>query len=169
MLDQYISAQQPSSALIKLLDSPRARLLDLSYLDSRSGRTVLHEAALRKDLRLIEASVRAGADVFVRDRRGKAVGEGGGGGKDDRVRVFLRQCAYSRLAGRRCRLTLLVHSHEPGPDAHRGVQQRAAGAQGVPAQVHQRRERVQPAVVRAQGRHPLMHVIPHVPNLIPAC
>ncbi|TDL22435.1 hypothetical protein BD410DRAFT_722955 [Rickenella mellea] len=81
----------PPPGLIKILSSPRVRLVDLSYLDSSSGRSLLHEAARRKDLRLIELSVRAGADVFVRDRKGKAVGEGIGGGKDDKVRVFLRQ------------------------------------------------------------------------------
>lgn len=55
---------------------------------------MLHEAARRKDLSLIDLAIRAGADVFVRDKRGKAVGEGGGGSKDDKVRVFLRQCEF---------------------------------------------------------------------------
>ena len=75
---------------MKLLSSPRIRLVDLSYLDDASGRTLLHEAARRKDLRLIELAVRAGADIFVRDRRGRAVYDSAG--KDDRVRAFLRQC-----------------------------------------------------------------------------
>ncbi|KAI9062281.1 hypothetical protein FKP32DRAFT_1629749 [Trametes sanguinea] len=80
---------QPPEALVKLLSSPRIRLVDLSYLDDASGRTLLHEAARRKDLRLIELAVRAGADIFVRDRRGRAVYDSAG--KDDRVRAFLRQ------------------------------------------------------------------------------
>ncbi|KAI0653811.1 Oxysterol-binding protein-domain-containing protein [Cubamyces menziesii] len=79
----------PPDALVKLLSSPRIRLVDLSYLDDASGRTLLHEAARRKDLRLIELAVRAGADIFVRDRRGRAVYDSAG--KDDRVRAFLRQ------------------------------------------------------------------------------
>ncbi|KAI0353218.1 hypothetical protein OH77DRAFT_1427627 [Trametes cingulata] len=79
----------PPEALVKLLSSPRIRLVDLSYLDDASGRTLLHEAARRKDLRLIELAVRAGADIFVRDRRGRAVYDSAG--KDDRVRAFLRQ------------------------------------------------------------------------------
>lgn len=81
-----------------MLSSPRIRLVDLSYLDDSSGRTLLHEAARRKDLRLVELSVRAGADVFVRDRRGRPVYDSAG--KDDRVRVFLRQCAFSSLLPR---------------------------------------------------------------------
>lgn len=64
--------------------------MDLSYLDDDSGSSLLHEAARRKDLRLIELTVRAGADVFVRNRKGKMAHESAG--KDDRVKVFLRQC-----------------------------------------------------------------------------
>ena len=80
----------PSPSLIQLLESPRVTFLDLSYLDDDSGTSILHEAARRKDLRLIELTVRAGADVFVRNRKGKMAHEGAG--KDDRVKVFLRQC-----------------------------------------------------------------------------
>ncbi len=39
---------------------------------------------------MVELAVRAGADVFVRDRRGRMAGDGQG--KDDRVKAFLRQC-----------------------------------------------------------------------------
>ncbi|KAF8961157.1 hypothetical protein BDZ97DRAFT_1940113 [Flammula alnicola] len=81
----------PSPALIQLLESPRVKFVDLSYLDDDSGTSLLHEAARRKDLRLIELAVRAGADVFIRNRRGKMAYEGSG--KDDRVKVFLRQFA----------------------------------------------------------------------------
>jgi oxysterol-binding protein 1 len=66
------------------------KFVDLSYLDNDSGFSLLHEAAKRKDLRLIELAVRAGADIFLRDRRGKMAHEAAG--KDDRVKVFLRQC-----------------------------------------------------------------------------
>ncbi|KAI0320663.1 Oxysterol-binding protein-domain-containing protein, partial [Amylostereum chailletii] len=81
----------PPPALIALLSSPRVRLLNLSYLDDASGTTLLHEAARRKDLRLVELAVRGGADVFVRDRRGRPVQDVVG--KDDKMRVFLRQFA----------------------------------------------------------------------------
>ncbi|ESK93404.1 oxysterol-binding protein [Moniliophthora roreri MCA 2997] len=94
LLHSYIMSppnSQPSPALLSLLESPRVKHIDLSYLDDDSGNSLLHEAAKRKDLRLIELAVRAGADVFVRDRRGRVAYEGTG--KDDRVRVFLRQFA----------------------------------------------------------------------------
>jgi oxysterol-binding protein 1 len=93
LLHSYILSppnSPPSDALIHLLESPRARFVNLSYLDDDSGTSLLHEAAKRKDLRLIELAVRAGADVFVRNRRGKMAYETAG--KDDKVRVFLRQC-----------------------------------------------------------------------------
>jgi ankyrin repeat protein len=81
----------PASALLHLLESPRIRFVNLSYLDDDSGTSLLHEAARRRDLRLIELAVRAGADVFIRDRKGKMAYEG----KDEKVKVFLRQCECS--------------------------------------------------------------------------
>jgi hypothetical protein len=92
LLHSYILSpinDPPPPALLHLLNSPRASLLNTSYLDDDSGSSILHEAALRKDLRLIELAVRAGADVFLRNRRGKTAYESV---KDDKVRVFLRQC-----------------------------------------------------------------------------
>jgi oxysterol-binding protein 1 len=80
----------PDPALLSLLESPRIRFVNVSYLDDSTGTSLLHEAAKRKDLRLIELAVRAGVDVFVRDRRGRMAYDGVA--KDDRVRVFLRQC-----------------------------------------------------------------------------
>ncbi|KAF8642470.1 hypothetical protein AX16_009471 [Volvariella volvacea WC 439] len=94
LLRSYILSpvtETPPPALVALLESPRVQFINLSYLDDDSGSSLLHEAAARKDLRLIELAVRAGADVFVRNRRGKLAYEGTG--KDDRVRVFLRQYA----------------------------------------------------------------------------
>lgn len=85
-----LPAQAPApQELLDLLSLPRIKNVDISQLDAPTGTTLLHEAARRKDLRLVELAVRAGADVFVRDRRGKGVAEGAG--KDDRVKVFLRQ------------------------------------------------------------------------------
>ena len=84
--------QYSSKPLIDLLSSPRIKHVDLNYVDDQSGTTLLHEAARRKDLSLLELAIRAGADVFVRDRKGRPVYDASGTGKDDQVRVFLRQC-----------------------------------------------------------------------------
>ncbi|KAH9045286.1 Oxysterol-binding protein-domain-containing protein [Lactarius pseudohatsudake] len=94
LLRTYILSSRdapPSPSLLSLLSSPRAKLVNLSYLDDASGTTLLHEATRRKDIRLVELAVRAGADVFVRDRRGRPAQEVVG--KDDKMRVFLRQFA----------------------------------------------------------------------------
>lgn len=93
LLRVYISSplnERPPEALVHLLSSPRVRLIDLSHLEETHGTTLLHEAVRRKDLRMVELAVRAGADVFARDRRGRMAGDGHS--KDDRVKVFLRQC-----------------------------------------------------------------------------
>lgn len=106
----------PNTQLIALLSSPRARhpFLNVNYIDDASGFSLLHAAAARHDLRMIESAVRSGADVFVRDARGRGVEEvvilrpGGnsaqsretlskGSNKEwkaegDRIKVFLRQC-----------------------------------------------------------------------------
>jgi ankyrin repeat protein len=92
------SEAPPPAGLVGLLEAPRVKLVNLAYVDDASGTTLLHEAARRKDLRLVELAVRSGADVFVRDRKGKSVVDVVG--KDDRVKAFLRQC----------RIFLLSHS-----------------------------------------------------------
>lgn len=97
-------SERPPELLIQLLSSPRIRLVDLSYLDDATGTTLLHEAARRKDLRMVELAVRAGADVFMRDRKGKMAYDGLG--KDDRVRVFLRQCESSSFHATQSILTI---------------------------------------------------------------
>ncbi|KAJ6551954.1 hypothetical protein B0H19DRAFT_1159455, partial [Mycena capillaripes] len=110
----------PPPALLALLASPRAKHLDLAYLDDASGRALLHEAARRRDLRLLELAVRAGADVFVRDRRGKLPGQssgssssgggalggiGKGGRGEGEVKAFLKQLTNQDPA--------LLHSAPP--------------------------------------------------------
>jgi ankyrin repeat protein len=98
LLSQYIASPgQPdpvpaSAELSAILKSPRVKLLDLSLLDAASGTTLLHEAARRRDQPLVEAAVHAGADVFVRDRRGKGVLDGDKEKDGERIRAFLRQC-----------------------------------------------------------------------------
>lgn len=90
-------ASGPPEALLNLLSSPRVKSIDLSTLDESTGTTLLHEAARRNDLRLIELGVRAGADVFVRDRHGRSVGDSDKlyGKEHERMKAFLRQCEFS--------------------------------------------------------------------------
>ncbi len=81
LLHSYIlllPADPPSTPLLNLLASPCIKHVDLSYLDDDAGLSLLHEAARRRDLRLIELAVWAGADVFVRDRKGKMAYKGVG-------------------------------------------------------------------------------------------
>ena len=63
-----------SRNLIRLLESPRVVFLDLSYLDADSGTSLLHEAARRRHLRLVELAVLAGADILIRDPQAIAKG-----------------------------------------------------------------------------------------------
>ena len=81
--------------------------MNLSALDEKTGTSILHEAARyvssyvseptaeasfrRRDLRLVELAVKRGADVFVRDKRGRRVLDGEKGG-DERIKAFLPQC-----------------------------------------------------------------------------
>lgn len=89
-------SSQPNASLISLLNSPRVRFVDLDYLDEERGTSFLHEAAKRKDHRSVEMAIRAGADVFLRDRRGRTAYEGAG--KDERVKAILRQCMCVPMA-----------------------------------------------------------------------
>ena len=79
-------SEPPSPSLLQLLDSPRISFVDLSYLDNDIGTSLLHEAGPRKELRLVELAVRAGTNMFIRNRKGKMAHETAG--KDNRVRVF---------------------------------------------------------------------------------
>jgi ankyrin repeat protein len=86
----------PPDGLVTLLQSPRIRKVDVNQLDAASGTTLLHEAAKRKDLRVVELAIGAGADVFVRDRRGRGVIDSAG--RDDRVKAYLRQFTNQNTA-----------------------------------------------------------------------
>ncbi|VDB97082.1 unnamed protein product [Peniophora sp. CBMAI 1063] len=106
-----LPATQPPAQLVALLSSPRARLLNLSYLDDDTGTTLLHEASKRKDASLVELAMRGGADIFVRDRRGRTVQDVVG--KDDKMRAFLRQFA-------RRDTTLIEDGRPSGPPELKG-------------------------------------------------
>ncbi|EIW72252.1 hypothetical protein TREMEDRAFT_70659 [Tremella mesenterica DSM 1558] len=94
LLASYVSSPLSSvdeaARMSEFLSSPRVDILNLNALDERSGTSLLHEAARRRDLRLVELCVKRGADVFVRDKRGRRVLEGEKGA-DERIKAFLRQ------------------------------------------------------------------------------
>ncbi|WVQ84916.1 hypothetical protein IAT38_007079 [Cryptococcus sp. DSM 104549] len=94
LLAKYVSSQlsspEESSAVADFLESPRVGIVNLNALDERSGTSLLHEAARRRDLRLVELAVKRGADVFVRDKRNRRVLDGEKNA-DERIKVFLRQ------------------------------------------------------------------------------
>ncbi|KAB5588445.1 SWH1-protein of an oxysterol-binding family protein [Ceratobasidium theobromae] len=96
VLSRYIQSPNQSNPygsteLLAILRSPRAKLLELSTLDTTSGTTLLHEAVRRRDQVLVEAAVLAGADVFVRDQRGRGLLDGDKDKGGERIRAFLRQ------------------------------------------------------------------------------
>ncbi|KAG9000932.1 hypothetical protein FRB93_012537 [Tulasnella sp. JGI-2019a] len=117
LLRAYIAsplASDPPQALLSLLSSSRVKSVDLSTLDESTGTTLLHEAARRNDLRLIELAVRAGADVFVRDRHGRSVGDSERlhGKEHERMKAFLRQFTN--------RETTLIDTNATEPPSLRG-------------------------------------------------
>ncbi|CAE6470515.1 unnamed protein product [Rhizoctonia solani] len=115
-LSRYIvapvqSATPPeSSDLVSYLRSPRVHLLDLSILES--GTTLLHEAVKRRDYALVEVAVHAGADVFVRDQRGRGLLDGDKDKDGERIRAFLLQYLNQDVT--------LIGSTSNDPPSHKG-------------------------------------------------
>ncbi|KAL7418318.1 hypothetical protein Q5752_006776 [Cryptotrichosporon argae] len=85
-----LSSVNESGRITQFLEGPRADILNLNALDQKTGTSLLHEAARRRDQRLVELAVKRGADVFIRDKRGKRVLESDKGA-DERIKVYLRQ------------------------------------------------------------------------------
>jgi len=71
---------------------PRCKSIDFNLREEQSGTTLLHEAAKRKDIHLINLAIAKGADVLARDKRNKmpidvAI--------DEKIKAILRQAASS--------------------------------------------------------------------------
>lgn len=98
----------------------------------------------RRDLRLVEVAMKRGADVFVRDKRGKRVLEGEKGA-DERIKVFLRQCKPTYPVSMRL-LTIRQQPGQPCPGEERWTATRFAW---LPKQVGQLQERLADEVVCA--------------------
>lgn len=83
-----------------LLESPRVKgLLDINTIDppNAPGSTLLHEAARKKDLKLIQSLLLHGADPFRRDKRGKLPQDVT---KDDTTRAVLKKSPAAMAAAR---------------------------------------------------------------------
>ncbi|PGH16926.1 hypothetical protein AJ80_04994 [Polytolypa hystricis UAMH7299] len=98
-------AQGDYDQLESLLVSPRVEsTLDVNSLDlatdratAMSGGTLLHEAARKKDIKLIQILLMHGADPFRRDRKGKLPQDVT---KDDRTRAIVKKSPAAVMAQR---------------------------------------------------------------------
>ncbi|UZJ56398.1 hypothetical protein CBS101457_005718 [Exobasidium rhododendri] len=97
--------------LKKFLNQGRIGAVDLNAKSRSSGTTLLHEAVRRKDAASIQLAVRKGADVFVRNKRGKRVLETT---KDEKIKALLQQLSNADAA-------MVANSTLPGlPPIFRG-------------------------------------------------
>jgi hypothetical protein len=80
--------------LLAWVNRRRARCIDFSVKvpSGSHGTTVLHEAARRKDQALLQACHDQGADLLVRDAKGRAPTDFA---KDDKIRAWFRQGSSS--------------------------------------------------------------------------
>ncbi|KAA1088990.1 hypothetical protein PGT21_003119 [Puccinia graminis f. sp. tritici] len=82
--------ESAADQLYKFMNLPRCKSIDFSLKEDQTGTTLLHEAAKRKDIYLINLAILRGADVLARDKRNKmpidvAI--------DEKVKAILRQAA----------------------------------------------------------------------------
>ncbi|KAF2815783.1 oxysterol binding protein 1 [Mytilinidion resinicola] len=102
---QSLVAAGDLTALEKLFQDPRIRStidvnggeLTTDPVTLESGGTLLHEAARRRDIKLIQMLLLNGADPFRRDRKGKLPQEVT---KDDRTRAILKRSPAAHAAQR---------------------------------------------------------------------
>lgn len=89
-LAAYVSSGQ-TDGLVPMLRQPRAKCIDFSnrtHTSPHAGTTIMHEAARRKDIDMLRLSHDKGADVLVRDARGKTPVDYA---KDDKTRAWFKQ------------------------------------------------------------------------------
>ncbi|KAH8829083.1 Oxysterol-binding protein-domain-containing protein [Flagelloscypha sp. PMI_526] len=102
LLQVYISsgtAATERAQLISLLRSPRVVHLNLNYLDAQTGQSILHTAAQRKDLEILERAIKAGASPLTRNRIGQLPVDLAPPAKSDGgVRGFLKDQTVGRAS-----------------------------------------------------------------------
>ncbi|RIA81478.1 Oxysterol-binding protein [Glomus cerebriforme] len=88
LFKQYVVSSN-YSGLYSLFSDPRASaLVDINHQDSSTGATLLHDSARKKDMEMVKFCIDHGADVGIRDRKGKLAIEVT---KDDDIKSLLKQ------------------------------------------------------------------------------
>lgn len=120
-LHKFVNEQQYEQ-LEDLLNNPRVRgLLDLNTLEppDTPGSTLLHEAAKRKDTKLIQLLLMHGADPFRRDHKGKLPQDVT---KDEKTRGVLKKSPAAVAAARGIEeRAVLGSAMEHSPVGHQGA------------------------------------------------
>ena len=124
-------AQRDMKALEELLVEPRVEsAVDVNALELatdqvtvQSGGTLLHEAARKRDTRLIQVLLMHGADPFRRDRKGKLPQDVT---KDDHTRAILKKSPAAVVAQRGIQEKAILGS------AHNASNANGAGGQQAP-------------------------------------
>ncbi|CAI2185017.1 6291_t:CDS:2 [Funneliformis geosporum] len=76
------------SGLHSLFSDPRAAaLVDLNHQDPSTGATLLHDSARKRDVDMVKFCIEHGADVSIRDRKGKLAIEVT---KDENIKLLLK-------------------------------------------------------------------------------
>lgn len=115
---QCLVAQGDYDKLERLLAEPRVQgTVDVNSLDlvvdrttSLTGGTLLHEAARKKDTKLIQILLMNGADPFRRDRKGKLPQDVT---KDDRTKAIVKKSPAAVIAQRGIQEKAILGNH-PG-------------------------------------------------------
>lgn len=84
-----------SDEMLAFLNQGRIGVVDVNAKSRHTGSTLLHEAVRRKDPALVELAFRKGADIFVRNKRGKRVLETT---KDEKIKALLQQLSNADAA-----------------------------------------------------------------------
>ncbi|CAG8487846.1 16646_t:CDS:2 [Cetraspora pellucida] len=90
LFQQYV-ADSNYVGIQSLFQDPRAAaLVNINHIDSVSGSTLLHDVARKKDLEMVQFCLDHGADVSIRDRKGKFPIDVT---KEDKIKALLKQGA----------------------------------------------------------------------------
>ncbi|PLW29728.1 hypothetical protein PCASD_15592 [Puccinia coronata f. sp. avenae] len=118
--------ESAADQLYKFMNLPRCKSIDFNLREEQTGTTLLHEAAKRKDIHLINLAISRGADVLARDKRNKMPIDVA---TDEKIKSILRQAASSE--GRA--LKAIFHAKAWSPEAHQSSSNLANSANSTTA------------------------------------